>query len=302
MEEVFADNSRFLLDDDLRLNGFEEVMRTSLGKNRVFNSIELRAGEYILSNPNVAVLAANSAFTTAGYAPGTRIGAANLFHPGVVLKGALSENWTHQLTGDMSIYRNANQIQLASTAAGFPLVGNPALGVTLAGAIGGTGNATTTPGGALYSAADFKIARLAYRTDGKSVLKVGNRELPGYLDFQVSRNVGAGRLRDAMMATASLGSARKFGEVRGLYQFAIKDANSMISQFTDDDLGTGSGVNIAVHAFRVDVGLTRFLQWQNLFFIQHEKSVSNPQQLFFVPLQRGANSTFRYLGQLAFTF
>ena len=76
----------------------------------------------------------------------------------------------------------------------------------------------------------------------------------------------------------------------------------MISQFTDDDLGTGSGVNIAVHAIRFDLGLTRFLQWQNLFFIQNARRGNNPGEFFFVPLRRGANTTYRYLGQLAFTF
>ncbi len=104
------------------------------------------------------------------------------------------------------------------------------------------------------------------------------------------------------MASANLGAIRKSGDVRALYQFAIKDANSMISQFTDDNLGTGSGVNIAVHALRFDLGLTRFLQWQNLLFIQHQRRASNPAEQFFVPLGRGANATFRYRGQLAFTF
>jgi hypothetical protein len=61
-------------------------------------------------------------------------------------------------------------------------------------------------------------------------------------------------------------------------------------------------VNIAVHALRVDIGLTHFLQWQSLLFIQHERRGNNPDELFFVPLRRGANTTFRYLGQLAFTF
>jgi hypothetical protein len=90
--------------------------------------------------------------------------------------------------------------------------------------------------------------------------------------------------------------------VRALYQFSIKDANSMVSQFTDDDLGTGSGVNIASHALRVDLGLTRFLQWQNILFIQRQRRASNPSERFFVPLGRGANATVRYQGQLAFTF
>jgi len=76
----------------------------------------------------------------------------------------------------------------------------------------------------------------------------------------------------------------------------------MISQFTDDDLGTGSGVNIRVHAIRADVGLTRFLQWQNLLFVQNEISGNNPAHQFFIPLQVGAKAGIRYLGQLSFTF
>ena len=90
--------------------------------------------------------------------------------------------------------------------------------------------------------------------------------------------------------------------MRFLYQFFIKDANSMISQFTDGILGTSSGVNIAVHYIRYDLGLTPFLQWQNLLFLQSQRRASNPADRFFVPLQRGADRTYRYLGQLAFSF
>ena len=126
--------------------------------------------------------------------------------------------------------------------------------------------------------------------------------MPFFVDFQALRNVGAGRLRDAMMASANLGQVRQFGNVRFLYQYAIKDANSIIAQFTDDDLGTGATTNIAVHALRFDLGLTRALQWQNLFFIQNARRANDPAAQFFVPVQRGANTTYRYLGQLAFTF
>jgi hypothetical protein len=104
------------------------------------------------------------------------------------------------------------------------------------------------------------------------------------------------------MVSANLGAVRGRGDTRFLYQFAVKDANSLISQFTDDDLGTGSGVNIAVHAIRFDIGLTRFLQWQNLFFMQRQRRAGNPVEALFIPLQRGANTTYRYLGQLAFAF
>jgi hypothetical protein len=61
-------------------------------------------------------------------------------------------------------------------------------------------------------------------------------------------------------------------------------------------------VNVAVHAVRVDLGLTRFMQWQNLVFFQQQRRASNPSEQLFVPLAPGANQTVRYLGQLAFTF
>jgi hypothetical protein len=126
--------------------------------------------------------------------------------------------------------------------------------------------------------------------------------MPLYFDFQAVRNTGTPFQRDAVMGSVNFGAIKNRGDVRLLYQFALKQANSLISQFTDDDLGTGSGVNIRVHAIRADVGLTHFLQWQNLLFLQNEISSNNPTRQFFVPLQAGAKTTFRYLGQLAFTF
>ena len=300
MEEAFHDNSRFLLDDNLRLDGFEESARVSLGGGRLFNNLEFRAGEYILTNPNITILSAGSPLVAAGYKPGTRVGAANLFHPGVILRGALNDNWSHRATLGMQIYRNANQIQLSSVTA---VPGeSDAAGVLLSSPFGGAGNATTTPGGARYTAAGFQVAHLGYRLDVNSLLRLHHKAVPAFFDVQVSRNVATHKLRDAVMATASLGAIRKFGDVRGLYQFSIKDANSMISQFTDDDLGTATGVNLAVHGMRLDVGLSRFLTWSNILWIQDEKSPSNPLERFYVPVPRGANTTFRYFGQFAFVF
>jgi len=302
MEEVFADNSRFLWDDDVRFNGFQQIVRLKPRLNALgITGVEFRAGEYFLSNPAVYVLPENSPFVQAGYEPGQKVRDSNLFHPGVTVRGALGSAWRHQLTGDVQIYRNPNQIQLMSTAAGVPVLINGTLGLVLSGAPGGTGNATTTPGGAIYSAPDFHIARLAYRLEREGV-QIAGRRMPAWVDFQASRNLGAGSLRDAWMASANLGAVREAGDMRFLYQFAVKDANSMISQFTDDDLGTGSGVNIAVHGLRFDIGITRFLQFQNLLFIQRQRRPSNPAEQMFVPLQRGANATVRYLGQMAFSF
>jgi hypothetical protein len=301
-EEVFADNMRFLWDDDVRFNGFQQsvtlpVTRRPLG----IKSVEFRSGEYILSNPNITALASNSPYAAAGYPVGAKVRDAALFHPGVIVKADLGPRWSHFVQGDISLYHNANQIQLASTSAGFPAVISNTVGLQLSGPLSAAGNATTTPGGAVFSAPHYQIAHLVYRLERKAV-RLGSREMPLWFDFQASRNVGTGKLRDAVMASANLGAIRKFGDMRFLYQFAIKDANSVISQFTDDDLGTGTGVNIAVHAVRFDLGLTRFLQWQNLLFVQTERRANNPADRIFVTLQRGANPTFRYLGQLAFSF
>ncbi len=301
MEEVFADNMRFLWDDDVRFNGFQQIATIPLA-SKTFKSIEFRSGEYFLSNPNVPVAAASSPFVTAGLSePGQKVRDANLFHPGIVAVGDLGARWTHQAVADIQLYRNQNQVLLATTPTGFPAVINNSLGLMLSGPVPTVGNGTTTPGGAIYSANRYQVARVAYRISNRGI-KFGKREMPFFLDVQTVRNVGSHQLRDAIMASFNFGSVRQLGDMRFLYQYAIKDSNSIIAQFTDDDLGTGSTTNIAVHALRFDLGLTRSLQWQNLVFIQNARRANDPSQSFFVPVQRGANTTYRYLGQLAFIF
>src|SRR5205807_4109192 len=67
LQEIFADNSRFLFDDDIRFNGFNEKYVVSFSKNGLkAASLELRAGQYILSNPNVAIVTAGSPLALAG--------------------------------------------------------------------------------------------------------------------------------------------------------------------------------------------------------------------------------------------
>ncbi len=301
MPEIFADNSRFLLDDDIRFNGFQEILRVPLGDRTIFKTFELRGGQYILSNPNVQILSATSPFVSAGFLPGQKVRSATLFHQGFGFSGDVSNRWSHQFFADAQFYRNPDQIALASTAAGFPVLVNGTFGLVLSGPLSGAGTATTQPGGAIYSARDFQIVRLDYRLTNQG-LKIGEHQMPLWLDFQVSRNVGTSRLRDAFMVTGSLGQVKNLGDLRFLYIYSIKDGNAMISQVTDDDLGTNSGVNVATHHFRVDLGLTSFLQWQNLFFVQNERSQSDPKALFFVPLPEGAATQYRIQSQLQFTF
>jgi hypothetical protein len=300
MEEAYADNMRFLWDDDVKFNGFQQNASLPLN-SKTFNKIEFRAGEYLLSNPNVQILSPSSPFVAAGYQPGQKVRSANLFHPGVIVSGDVGARWTHQAIADIQIYRNQNQILLATTTAGFPVVVNNSVGFALSGPIPTVGNATTTPGGAMYTAPRYQLGRIAYRISNRGI-KLGSRDFPFYFDFQALRNMGTDQSRDAFMASFNFGNVRERGDTRFLYQYAIKDANSIIAQFTDDDLGTGSTTNIAVHALRFDLGLTRALQWQNLLFIQNARAPNDPAQQFFVPVPRGANTTYRYLGQLAFTF
>jgi hypothetical protein len=143
------------------------------------------------------------------------------------------------------------------------------------------------------------LAHGGWRID-QDEFEIAKKSMPLWFDIQGGINAGTGSDRAALMVSANLGNTRKFGDPRFLYQFSYKQANAIISQFTDDDLGTGTGVNTLVHAVRFDLGLTRFLSWQNLLFIQNPIAASRPG--FYVLIPKGANTTYRYLGQLAFAF
>jgi hypothetical protein len=303
MAEVFADNARFLIDDDVRLNGFQEIAKTqttsgSLGKV----AFEFRAGQYIFTHPNVQVLASNSAYATAaGYTPGRKVPSTNMFDQGIVVSASPSDRWAHQFTLNFQLWRNPNSIQLASLASGYALLGNPYNGVTLSGAISGTGNGTTTQGGGIFTADSFHVGQVAYRLDFKG-WKSQRQAFPISLEFHGAKNFGADFYGNALMGQISAGETKKGGDVAFKYGFFYKQANSMISQITDDDVGTGTGVNLRTHMIRFDVGINKFMAWQNLLFIQNELAGDDPARNFYVNLQRGANTQYRYQGQLQFTF
>lgn len=286
MEEIFDDDSRFVFDHDARFNGFHEILAVS-------GAVELRAAQYIFSNPAVPFVTLGSPLALAGARLGSRGRSANLFHQGVVLHRGGQE-----FIADLQLLRNPNQLQLSVVPAGIGFV-STGLGVQLAAPLTGLGNATTTPGGAQLSARHYQVLRLAYKLSGRAPLP---RRPYGRLDLQVARNLGAGTLRDAMIATVQVGRVKKLGDVSGLYLFTIKDANSIIAAFTDTDLGTSSTVNIRAHHFRVDVGLAPFLQFQNLLFFTNFRRASNPADRLFVPFERGARETVRYQSQLQFVF
>lgn len=303
VQEVFADNSRFLFDDDVRFNGFNEKYVMPFKSNAFdVTSVELRAGQYILSNPNVAVVTAGSPLALAGAEIGSTGRASNLFHQGLIVNQQFNKKWGEQFGADIQLYRNPNQIQLASTAAGVVLIVQPGIGLALSGPLTGTGNATTTPGGAIYTARNFEIARVTYRLNYAG-FKYGERNYPVTFSFQGTRNVGIGlNERDAMLAALQVGKITKRGDTSYLYVFSIKGANSLISQLTDDDLGTGTGVNLRTNHFRFEYGLAKKVTFQSLFFIQRQLRNSGQFPNFFVPLGAFAPRTYRFQEQVVFTF
>jgi uncharacterized coiled-coil protein SlyX len=303
VQETFADNSRFLFDDDIRFNGFNEKYTLAFKHNGLkVSSLELRAGQYILSNPNVAIVLVGSPLAQAGAVVGSTGRSSNLFHQGVLVNQKFNDRWSSQFGGDLQLYRNPNQIQLASTANGVALIVQNGLGIALSGPIAGTGNATTTPGGAIYTARNFQIARLTYRLNWAG-FKAGGRQYPITFNIQAARNVGVGiNERDAMLASLQIGKVSARGDMAFLYVFSNKGANSLISQVTDDDLGTGSGVNIRTNHFRFDYGLAKKVTLQSLLYIQTELRNSGDFPNFFVPLNAFTPRQYRLQEQIVFSF
>jgi hypothetical protein len=303
VENIFADNSRFLFDNDIRFNGFNEKYVRSFESNGAYlSSLELRAGQYILTNPNIAVIAPNSPLARAGEVIGTTARSANLFHQGLLLNQTFNKRWSSQFGGDIQIYRHPNQILLGSTLEGLVLLVQPGLGIALSGPLPGTGTATTTPGGAMYTAPGFQVARLTYRLNYAG-FKRGDHTFPVIFNVQLARNVATGlNERDAMLAALQVGRAAKRADMGFLYVFTIKGANSLISQVTDDNLGTGTGVNIRTHHFRFEYGISRKVTLQSLLFIQNSLRRSGQYPNFFVPVGDFAPTQYRVQAQLVFTF
>ena len=303
LQEIFADNSRFLFDDDIRFNGFNEKYVLLFKRNGLkVSHLELRAGQYILSNPNVAIVTAGSPLAQAGAVIGSMGRSSNLVHQGVLINQKFNDRWSSQFGGDLQLYRNQNQIQLASTANGVALIVQNGLGIALSGPLTGTGNATTTSGGAIYTAQNFQIARLTYRLNWAG-FQSGGRTYPVAFNIQAARNVGVGlKERDAMLASFQIGKVVNRGDLAFLYVFSTKGANSMISQVTDDDLGTNSGVNIRTNHFRFDYGLAKKITLQSLIYMQRELRNSGDFPNFLVPLNAFTPRQYRIQEQIVFTF
>jgi hypothetical protein len=183
----------------------------------------------------------------------------------------------------------------------MPVLVQNGLGLALSGPLPQGGNATTTPGGAIYSAPNFQLARITYRFDHRGFSR-GDRNYPVSFNLQLARNLGTGgRERDALLTSLKVGNVKNQGDQSFLYVFSIKGANAMISQLADDDLGTG-GTNIRTHHFRYDIGLAKGIQLQSLFYVQNHLRNSGQYQNFFVPLNAYTPRQYRVQAQIVFTF
>src|SRR5262249_60778069 len=127
----------------------------------------------------------------------------------------------------------------------------------------------------------------------------GDHAYPIAFNLQFARNLATGmNERDAMLAALQVGKITKRGDAAFLYVFSIKGANSLISQVTDDDLGTLTGVNIRTNHLRFDYGITRKATFQSLFFFQQSLRRSAQVPLFFLPLRNFSPTPQRMQTQL----
>ena len=298
--ELFADNRQFIYDDDIRFNGFHETYRWAGKKSGLF--VQLAAAQYLLTDPNTAIVPAGSAFIPIGYPQGTRVPSAGLFDQGVTVGGNIGKKWSHNEIFNFFAVREPNQIQLASTAAGAALFANsPIVGATLTSNLGETGNATTTAGGPVYFADGFEVVRGAFNLNYSGRMMHGHN-YPFQLFIQATHNTKDSIQNNGVMGGFAFGQTARLGDMQFQYQYFRKEANAFVSQFTDDDIGTGSGVNLKGHEIRVNFGLTRFLAWENRLYIQNGISRNDPTINFFVPLQQGYNTQYRIHSQFIFTF
>jgi hypothetical protein len=298
--ELFSDGRQFIYDDDIRFNGFHETYRWAGEKAGLF--VQLAAAQYILTDPNIQVLPAGSAFIGAGYKQGQRVPSSGLFDMGVTVGSSIGKKWSHNEILNYFVVREPNQIQLASTSGGASLFANsPIVGATLTSNLGETGNATTTAGGAAYFAGDFHVVRGAFNLNYSGKMIRGHN-YPFQFFVQATHNTGASTQNNGYMAGFAVGQTARLGDMQFQYQYFYKPANGFVSQFTDDDVGTGSGVNVKTSQIRLNFGLTRFLAWENRLYIQNGISRNDPAMNFFVPLQKGYNTQFRVHSQFIFTF
>ena len=311
LDSPFNDKSRFLFDIDTRFNGTTEIVRIPFKDAPFgFKSIQFLAGQYIFTNPNLPIIPAGTASTAAtatpqqallaaGTTPGTQPRVSALFQQGFIADQSIG-SISQQAQFDMQIYRNPNQLRLLSTAAGAFLVGG-GIGITPSGPQPTVGNATTTPTGAVLNASAFRVAHVSY-TIAHGAVPLLNRNVPISLNLQVARNTATHSARDAFAAILTAGRSKEHGDVRVIGAFYRKQANSLISELTENDIAINSNVNMNAYVGRFEYTFTRAVSLANDLIWTNWIRSSDPAANFFVPLGNAVPTQFRYQATLIFKF
>jgi hypothetical protein len=308
VDNPFNDKTAFLFDQDARFNGTTELFTLpKIGGTR----IQLMAGQYTFTNPNFpeilpgnpstgATATPSQGFLAAGAVPGTQPRASQLFHQGVMIQSDSSGAFTQQAGFDLQLYRNPNQLRLMSTPGGIFLIGS-SIGINPSSPVPSSGNATTTPGGAELTAPAYRIGHVSYTLAHRGV-SMFDHSVPVSVNLQLARNFVGASDRNAFAIIGSAGRSRERGDVRVQYGFYRKQANSLIGEVTENDIGIGGDVNMQANAVRIEYTLHRGILFANNFITTKWLKDSNPQAHFFVPLGASVPLQFRYQGMLIFRF
>ena len=312
VDSPFGDRSRFLFDQDTRFNGTSEMFRLPLSKAPAgIKELQFLAGQYTFTNPSFPIIEPGTPSTAAGATPseaflaagaqeGTQPRASQLFQQGLIVRQQLGASLTSDVAADVQFYRNPNQLRLMSTPGGLFLIGG-AIGITPSGPVPSASNATTTPGGATLTAPGFRIAHTAWTIADRNA-NIFGRSVPVSLNLHWARNFEPVSNRNAWAAILTAGRSSEAGDVRFLYGFYHKEANSLIGELTENDLAIGGNVNMSAHIMRVDYTLGRGVSWVNNLIWTRWLSDSSPQSNYFVPLGRSVPGQLRYQSILMFRF
>ena len=305
VESPFSDRSRFLFDSDTRFNGTSETFRIPFSQAPAgLTEVQFSAGQYTFTDPNFPIITPGTpstaatatpsqAFLAAGAEPGTQPRSSQLFQQGFLVRQTLSESLTNSFAADVQLYRNPNQLRLMSTPAGLFLIGT-SLGITPSSPVPSPGNATTTPGGATLSAPGFRIGHASYT--------LAARHLPVSLNLQMSRNFEPASDRNAWAAIVSAGRSQEARDMRAIYGFYRKEANSMIGELTENDIAVGGNLNIRAHLLRLEYTLAHGVVFANNIIWTKWLKDSNPGANFYVPFGSRVPAQLRYQGMLIFRF
>jgi len=129
-----------------------------------------------------------------------------------------------------------------------------------------------------------------------------NYSVPLSVNLQWARNFEPVSDRNAWAAIVTAGRSKETGDVRMIYGFYRKEANSLIGELTENDIAIGGNVNMHAHVLRAEYTITRGVVFANNLIWTKWLKDSNPGANFFVPLGRLTPLQLRYQGMLIFRF